>query len=46
MNAVMATAIGRQDSHAQSSEKNPLSVILFHGLFGLVSSATVYAPTA
>ena len=37
----MAIASGTQDNHAQSSLKNPVGPILFHGLFGLVSSATV-----
>ncbi|SHW79161.1 Uncharacterised protein [Mycobacteroides abscessus subsp. abscessus] len=37
----MATAIGRQDSHAQSEPKNADVPIRFHGLSGLVSKATV-----
>ena len=39
--AVTAIASGTQDSHAQSLLKNPVAPSLFHGLSGLVSSATV-----
>jgi hypothetical protein len=34
-------ASGTHDNHAQSELKNPLGLIWFHGLSGLVSSATV-----
>ena len=39
-------ASGTHDSHAQSLLKKPVGPNRFHGLVGLVSSATVYAPTA
>ena len=39
--AVMAIASGTQDSHAHGVLKNPVGPTWFHGLSGLVSSATV-----
>ena len=39
-------AIGTHDSQAHGVLKNPFGPTWFHGLSGLVSSATVYAPTA
>ena len=39
--AVTVMASGTHDSHAQSLLKNPVAPNLFHGLSGLVSSATV-----
>lgn len=39
--AVTAMANGTHDNQAQSLLKNPLGPTLFHGLSGLVSSATV-----
>ena len=39
--AVIAIASGTQDSHAQGALNIPVGPSLFHGLSGLVSSATV-----
>ena len=44
--AVNAIASGTHDSQAQSLLKQPGGPSWFHGLSGLVNSATVYAPTA
>ncbi len=43
---MIAMAIGRTASQAQSVDSQPSGPVWFHGLLGLVSSATVYAPTA
>ena len=44
--AVTAIAIGTHDNQAHFSVNQPSAPTLFHGLSGLVNSATVYAPTA
>ncbi len=41
VSAVTAIASGTHDSHAHGVVRKPLGLIWFHGLSGLVSSATV-----